>query len=118
VAQGVFDPERFQTLLDRMQNAANEQVANPSGILEVVGDKFGFTADERKAALDALIGLGDTTKFGIAVAVSQSAEQARDYARATELEEAAGKVLLLPLNDIQSQTQTEANQEFANVIAA
>jgi hypothetical protein len=71
--------------------------ADPVKVVEATARRFALTEGERSGVLQHLIRGGDLSAWGLANAVTRTAEDAIDYDRATELEAAGGRVIeLLP----------------------
>jgi hypothetical protein len=61
--------------------------------VEVLGNRLSLTQDEQSSVLRHLIEGGDLSQYGLINAVTRTAEDAKSYDRATELEMAGAVVL-------------------------
>jgi hypothetical protein len=84
---------QFENLVQQFGETRNLQVPRPKLAVEVVAQRHNLTAPEGEAILERLINGGDLSMFGLVNAVTRAAEDARDYERATELEELGGKIM-------------------------
>lgn len=100
VITGAFDQIQFSKIVDRMKFAADQEIkGSVEGAIEIVQEKFGFNDDERGGILRHLIHGGDLSQWGLVNAITRSAQDAKDYDRATEIERLGGVVLELPRQD-------------------
>src|SRR4029077_10358399 len=92
----MFDPARFNARIDQYR-AASERViaADPVQVVEATARRLTLTDGEKSSVLQHLIRGGDLSAWGLANAVTRTAEDAPDYDRATELEAASGRVVEL-----------------------
>tara|TARA_B100000586_G_C20085625_1_gene417502 strand:- start:646 stop:1614 length:969 start_codon:yes stop_codon:yes gene_type:complete len=83
----MFNPVRFEKTLDRFRKAKGIEISAPlKESVEVVSDKFRFNESESNGILEHLSRGGDPTKFGLAAAITRTAEDLKDYDRSTEFE--------------------------------
>lgn len=83
----IFNPVEFDKSLDRFRKAKAARITAPlKEVVEHVADKYRFTDDEAGSVLDHLARGGDPTKFGLAAAITRTAEDLDDYDRVTEFE--------------------------------
>lgn len=87
-------------IVDQMVSSYNEaaKVKINSDVIEVVENitkKFTFNEGQKKGILDHLIKGGDVSKWGLANAVTRTAEDQDSYEDATKLEAAGGKIVEL-----------------------
>jgi hypothetical protein len=90
----VLDGSRFKNLVERMQ-AANRMLLSEEAdkLVEQFGARFGLTQHEQKAVIEHYERDGERTLWGIANAVTRTANDLEDYGRATELETVGGRML-------------------------
>jgi len=87
----------FDKLVDRAREATKEKITgNPAQAIQVLGDSFGFSEDERGSVLRHLIEGGDLSKWGVANAITRTAQDLPSYDRSDEFEGIGGKVINLP----------------------
>lgn len=77
----------------RLQAAIGVKVKDPVKTIEKLGKAHGFGEGERTSILEHLISGGDLSLFGLAQAVTRTAEDLPDYNRATDFERIGGKML-------------------------
>lgn len=102
VTEGILSEGVFGSLVDRMQGATQRKIEkDPVKSVEVVQKKFNLTDTERGDVLRHLCEGGDLSAYGLGSAVTRTAENSKDYDRASELESLGFKVLELPKHDWQ-----------------
>ena len=104
VVKVAFDPERFHQFTDDMGKLVQIRLdANPDSdpvkIVSLASKKLGITEGEQGGILKHLIHGGDFTAYGLMNAVTRTAEDLKDYDRATEFERMGGKLIDLTAND-------------------
>lgn len=91
-----IDPKTFNTMLDSMRRAAGVEIGRPQDAVEVVTKAYGFNEGEQGSILEHLAKGGDMSLWGLANAITRTAEDAKDYDRAIELEAIGGRAIELP----------------------
>jgi hypothetical protein len=92
----MFDPARFNTRLGQYRAASERRIeADPVKVVEATARRLTLTDGEKSSVLQHLIRGGDLSAWGLANAVTRTAEDVPDYDRATELEAAGGRVIEL-----------------------
>jgi len=90
----------FDRLVDRAREATKDKITgNPVKAIEVLGDSFGFSDDERGRVLTHLIEGGDLSKWGVANAVTRAAQDLESYDRSDDFEGFGGRIVELPKNE-------------------
>lgn len=96
-----FNAERFQKLLDRMNDAT--QVEIPADRIEAVVDnvvaKFSIAEDAKRSILDELLATGDRSQYGLAQSVTNAAhasDRAGKPEAASEFETIGAAILETP----------------------
>lgn len=86
--RAVVDQTRFEKVVDLMRQAKNAKIvsSNIPAMIELTGTDFGFTKQEGVGILDHLIRGGDLTLYGLANAVTRSAQDVDSYDRSTAME--------------------------------
>jgi hypothetical protein len=102
VADGLFDPARFNAMVDKFENATSQKI-NGVEAVEEVGSRFQLNEDERNAVLNHLIEGGDRSLFGLVNAVTRTATDVESYDRSIELQRFGGQILELPKTVWQSK---------------
>lgn len=97
----MFNKTLFDRRLDQYREASEQKIeaADVPEVVEIVGKRYGFNDGERKSILTHLIGGGDLSKWGIANAVTRTAQDCESYDRSVELEKFGGDVILLGKKD-------------------
>jgi hypothetical protein len=94
--RAMFDPARFAARLDQYRDASARRIeADPVRVVDATAKRLALTDGEKTSVLQHLIRGGDLSAWGLANAVTRTAEDAADYDRATELETAGGRVIEL-----------------------
>jgi hypothetical protein len=87
-------PAMLTTLGDKLREAAGEKIeGNVAEVVELTAARYNLTDGEREATLQNLItrpGGTDLTRWGIANAITRTAQDAATYDRASELEALGG----------------------------
>jgi hypothetical protein len=92
----MFDQARFDKRLDRYRAAAGMEIKkDPAKVVEATAKTFGLTEAEGGNVLAHLIRGGDLSAWGLANAITRSAEDCPEYDRASDLEKFGGKVIEL-----------------------
>ena len=100
VVKVAFDPERFNAFTDDMGKLVQIQLdSDPVKVVSLASKKLGITEGEQGGILKHLIQGGDLTAYGLMNAVTRTAEDLKDYDRATEFERMGGKLIDLTAND-------------------
>lgn len=89
-------PEVFEQEVNKFNEAAGVKIE--SDIIDVVDNtakKYSFNEDQKKSVLDHLIKGGDLSKWGLANAVTRTAEDQESYDEATNFEAIGGKIIHL-----------------------
>lgn len=96
----MFDEGRFNQRLNQYRDAQAVVIeADPVRVVEATAKRFQLTDKERVSVMAHLIRGGDLSAWGVANAVTRTAEDADQYDRATELESIGGKVVELSPSD-------------------
>ena len=102
VIQNAFRRDVFQRIAEKMTETTGRKIeGDPVKAVEVTQKKLGLQDSERSSVLTHLIQGGDLTQWGLLNAVTRTAEDVKDYDRATEMEKLGGVVLELPKTDWQ-----------------
>jgi transcriptional regulator of NAD metabolism len=80
--------------VDRLEGTTEHRIeGDVTKAIEVLSNRLSLTNDEQSSVLKHLIEGGDLTHYGLINAVTRTAEDAKSYDRATELEMAGAIVL-------------------------
>lgn len=87
----------FQRLVSKLRAASGDALGDdPVLVVEVTAERFGLDEREQSSVLSHLAKGGDFTRFGLLNALTRTAEDAKNYDRAIELERFGGELLELP----------------------
>lgn len=90
----------FDRIIERMREATEgPKVTKPVPAIEVLARTVGLTKGEGESVLERLIRDRDYSRYGVANAVTNLANDVDSYDRASELEVIGGRVLDLAAND-------------------
>lgn len=82
--------------LAKMKNATKIDTGKPTEAVEILQKKYSLADDETATILSHLAKGGDLSLWGLANAVTRTAEDVASYDRAVELERLGGEVIELP----------------------
>tara|TARA_R110000803_G_scaffold210718_1_gene283366 strand:- start:3490 stop:4704 length:1215 start_codon:yes stop_codon:yes gene_type:complete len=91
-----FDAEKFQAHIDRLNDATQVVLENPTEAVDNVVEAYSLSDDTRDAILANLVGSGDTSQYGLVQAVTGVAhglDAAHRTEAASELETIGAKIL-------------------------
>jgi hypothetical protein len=92
----MFDTSKFNGRIDQYREVSQRVIdADPVQVVEVTARRIGLNEGERSSVLQHLIRGGDMSQWGVANAVTRTAQDAESYDRATELESLGGDVVEL-----------------------
>lgn len=92
--EAILDQRRWEDRLDQLRETTDRHIeGKPQKAIEVVQRRFGLSEDETDNVLKNLITGGDLSQWGMANAVTRTAEDCQSYDRATELEQFGGRVI-------------------------
>lgn len=100
VVKASFDEARFNTLAERMREAADDRFeGDPVKVVELAAKRFGVTEGEKGSILKHLVEKGDLSRWGLSSAVTRAAADLPDYDRASEFERLGGAIVELDRKD-------------------
>lgn len=102
---GTFDPELFQDLVDSLQVATQDELDDPLAAAEAVRAVYNLGDQRKNDIVKWLMQSGDRSRYGLAKAVTQTAQEEPDAASAVELEQ-------IGANLIESQTALSLARAF------
>lgn len=88
--------EALEKLIAQMQGATKIELPNVEEAVEIVQKRYSLFDSERGSVLEHLARDGDLTLYGLANAITRTAQDAKNYDRAVELEQIGGEAFLLP----------------------
>lgn len=89
---------QFKKNVAKMADATKVDTGRPNEAVEIIAKRYQFTEEERFSVLEHLSRGGDLSLWGLANAVTRTAEDASNYDRAIDLERIGGEVIELPRN--------------------
>lgn len=96
VVRHSFNRENFVAMLNSFNEAAQKAIeGNPVKVVEVVKKEYALTDSQSQSVLMHLIQGGDLTQWGLANAITRTAEDQPDYETATDFERLGGKIIEL-----------------------
>lgn len=96
VVRASFDAIKFKENVARLEATTKIDVGEPQEAVEVVSDRFKLLEGESKSILNHLARGGDMSLWGLANAITRTAEDVESYDRAIELERFGGMAVELP----------------------
>ncbi len=88
---------RFHSVVDKLREATGVRITGRiPEVVELTGDRFGFTKPEQDGILEHLIAGGDLSMYGLSNAVTRASQDCSDYDRATALETAGWQIVTMP----------------------
>jgi hypothetical protein len=94
--RGIFDPERFQHLLDTWRAAATREIeVDVPKVVEVTLKQHKLPDHMHGGILDHLIRDGDLSQYGLANALTRYSQDVEGYETATTLEEIGADVMAM-----------------------
>lgn len=96
-----LEQTQFQSIVNRLREAKGDRIesANLNKVVEVTQQHLKLSEGEKNSVLRFLIEGGDLSRYGLANAVTATANDHENYDRAIELERAGGQVIELPQKD-------------------
>ena len=99
LVEKAMDGTVFNRLVQNLSDARTDDIdttADIPAVVEVTAKRFGLNQDEQAGVLQQLIRGGDLTRYGLHAAVTRHSHDVDSYDRASELEEAGGRIIELP----------------------
>lgn len=98
--RAMINPEIFKANVERLKMAAAVPINAPVEItMERARKSFMWSKEEGSTIMDHLARGGDLTQYGLANAVTRTAQDQESYDRATELERLGGRIIELEPKD-------------------
>lgn len=100
IIKAAADPNVFHNVVSDLQDAAGRKMSgNVEETVENITRHLTLTQDEGSSVLENLVRDGDYSQWGLANAVTRTAQDALSYDRASDLERFGGKVINLKPNE-------------------
>jgi len=91
------DGKWFSEEVNKLKSATEQMISKPKAeVIEIAQKKFGFNTTETESILESLIKSGDYSKYGLANAVTFTAQGVPDYDRRIDLERTGSDIIELP----------------------
>ena len=91
VVRAAATPTTFKNIVEVLQRSTTEAVEQPVKAVEELSNHLNFNGGETESILKHFMQETDFSRWGLANAVTRTAEDVADYDRASELEEAGWK---------------------------
>lgn len=101
VVKAAANPETFSKIVTVMQRSITEPIEQPIKAVEELSNHLNFNQSETESIIKHFMQDADFSRWGLANAVTRTAEDTDSYDRASELEEAGWKTLTLPQTEWQ-----------------
>lgn len=102
VVKGAFNEARFEELTKRIAGTTTDEIEDVVRTVDLTAKRFDLREDEKKSILKHLAEGGDLTRYGLFNAVTRTAEDLKDYDRATEFEHLGGEIIDLSRSEWRS----------------
>lgn len=100
LTQGVMSQATFEWICNEMRQATeNEIEGDPIEVVDKTQRRFKLNDDEKNGVMQHLLRGGEMNQWGLANAITRTAEDVASYDRATELESLGWDVVELPRSD-------------------
>lgn len=101
ITERAFDRKVFEAAVAQIREAAGDPIVSrdPAAVVEVAARQLALPAGTQGSILTYLAQGGDFSRWGLASAITATANGLEDYERATELEHAGGELLAMPARD-------------------
>ena len=99
IVKAAVTPDTFEKIVTVLQRSTTEQIEQPVKAVEELSNQLSFNQTETESILKHFMQDADFSKWGLANAITRTAEDVSDYDRASELEEAGWKTLTLGTNE-------------------
>lgn len=97
IAKAIVEGDWFDDHIEKLREAKTEEIdGRPSKAIGKLAKTFGLAEREQENVLEHFMRGGDFSKFGMAQAVTRTAEDIRNYERASTFEAMGSKVIDLP----------------------
>lgn len=101
ITEAAFRKDLFEAAVAQLRNATKDKIESPniSAVVETTVRTLALPASTQNSILTYLAQGGDMSRWGLASAVTATANNFADYEGATQLERAGGEILALPAKD-------------------
>ena len=96
----ILSPGMFDEEVNKMKLAAGDAITAPiSQVIELSQSRLGLTAGEGQSVMEHLLKGSDLSRWGLANAITRTAEDSETYDRASELESIGGQLMSTSAQD-------------------
>jgi hypothetical protein len=99
VVRAAATPRTFERIVAVLQGSSREHITQPIQAAQELANHLNLNQGEMEAMLAHFLREADFSRWGLANAVTRSAQDVTDYDRATELEEAGWRTVTLGASD-------------------
>lgn len=99
VVQNGFNEIAFNELCDTIAETAKEPLGDIIKVVELTSKRHALDSTQQRSILNYLIAGGDPTRYGLANAVTCTAEDQASYEDATALEKLGGHIIEMPKSE-------------------
>ena len=101
ILHGALNEKLFRQTIERFRIAKQETIdVDPVETVKTVGDNLGLNEEEKIKVSANYLSEEDYTKYGLANAITKTANTMKDYERATDFERLGGDVLMTDLRTL------------------
>lgn len=93
--RATLEQAKFENIVQKFRESQGVTIHMPEEVVELTGERFGLSEVERKSVFQHLLRGNNMSLWGLANAVTRTAEDSSSYDRASELEAIGSKVLQL-----------------------
>lgn len=102
LVEGVFDKVKFEEWIDKIQQTTEVHLNNPSDAVKNIVKEYKITEQETESILNAMMGEGDNTQYGLVNAITATAREHENQNMRIELERIGGKLSAMEGNKFQT----------------
>lgn len=90
-----FDPDKFQTIIDKINDATQDELEDPVKAAEAVRIVFDLSEERQNAILKWMTASGDASRYGLAKAIAREAGENKELRadEAADLEQVSAKLI-------------------------
>ena len=96
LVEGVFDHDKLEAWLDQIQQSTEVMLDSPSNAVKNIIKEFKIPEQETQNILDAMIGEGDNSQWGVVNAITATAKGQANANTRVEMERIGGELSVMP----------------------
>lgn len=108
IVEGVFDREKFDSWMELYRETTEVKLRSPADATKNVIQNFKLNENMETDLLNALIGEGDPTQYGLINALTAHAQKVSNNLVRIELEKVAGEISAMPVKTFDKLINVEA----------